>query len=198
MKKIILALAVLAFLTSCNKAEQTSNSTNGNNIVYIDSSKLLNEYQEAKDVESKFKAKSEQMGKELDTELTKFRADVAYFEKNAQSKGMQWAQQNGAALQEREQRLAYTQQAMLQQLQEESGKEMDSLVKGVKDFIKEHGKSKGYDYILSTADGASTVLYSKEGQDITDEVVKLLNDKYKAKQSKDDDIVIEENNDSVK
>ncbi len=198
MKKIILALAVVASLVSCNKAEQSSNSTNGNNIVYIDSSKLLKEYQESQDVEAKYKAKSEQMGKELDTELSKFRADVAYFEQNAQSKGMQWAQQNGAALQEREQRLAYAQQAMMQQLQEESGKEMDSLVKGIKSFIKEHGKSKGYDYILSTADGATTVLYAKEGQDITDEVVKLLNEKYKAKQSKDKEVVIEEDNDSVK
>src|SRR5690606_24297422 len=134
MKKIILALAVVASLVSCNKAEQSSNSTNGNNIVYIDSSKLLKEYQESQDVEAKYKAKSEQMGKELDTELSKFRADVAYFEQNAQSKGMQWAQQNGAALQEREQRLAYAQQAMMQQLQEESGKEMDSLVKGIKSF----------------------------------------------------------------
>src|SRR5690606_7607006 len=197
MKKIILAAAIVASLVSCNKTEQTNNAVIGNNIVYIDSSKLLNEYEQAKDIEAKFKAKSEQMGKELDTELTKFRADVAYFEKNAQSKGMQWAQQTGAALQEREQRLAYTQQAMLQQLQEESGKEMDSLVKEIKDFIKEYGKSKGYDYILSTADGASTVLYSKEGQDITDEVLKLLNEKYKAKQSKDDDVLLEEN-DSVK
>lgn len=197
MKKIILAAAIVTSLVSCNKTEQTNNAVIGNNIVYIDSSKLLNEYEQAKDIEAKFKAKSEQMGKELDTELTKFRADVAYFEKNAQSKGMQWAQQTGAALQEREQRLAYTQQAMLQQLQEESGKEMDSLVKEIKDFIKEYGKSKGYDYILSTADGASTVLYSKEGQDITDEVLKLLNEKYKAKQSKDDDVLLEEN-DSVK
>lgn len=197
MKKIILAAAIVTSLVSCNKTEQANNAVIGNNIVYIDSSKLLNEYEQAKDIEAKFKAKSEQMGKELDTELTKFRADVAYFEKNAQSKGMQWAQQTGAALQEREQRLAYTQQAMLQQLQEESGKEMDSLVKEIKDFIKEYGKSKGYDYILSTADGASTVLYSKEGQDITDEVLKLLNEKYKAKQSKDDDVLLEEN-DSVK
>lgn len=192
MKKIILALAVGTFLVSCNKTEQTTTSNSTNNIVYIDSSKLLEEYQAAKDVESKYKAKSEQMGKELDVELSKFRADVAYFEKNAQSKGMQWAQQTGAALQEREQRLAYTQQAMMQQLQSESGEEMDSLVKGIKDFIKEHGKAKGYDYILSTADGASTVLYSKDGQDITDEIVKLLNDKYKAKQSKEDDVIIEE------
>ncbi len=192
MKKIILALAVGTFLVSCNKTEQTTTDNSTNNIVYIDTSKLLEEYQESKDVEAKYKAKSEQRGKELDAELSKFRADVAYFEKNAKSKGMQWAQQTGAALQEREQRLMYMQQAMMQQLQDESGQEMDSLVKGIKDFIKEHGKAKGYDYILSTADGASTVLYSKDGQDITDEIVKLLNDKYKAKQFKEDDVIIEE------
>lgn len=195
MKKIILALAIGTFVVSCNKAEQTTNNT-ANNIVYIDSSKLLNEYQAAKDIEAKYKAKSEQMGKELDAELSKFRADVAYFEKNAQSKGVQWAQQTGAALQEREQRLAYTQQAMMQQLQSESGQEMDSVVKGVKDFIKEYGKEKGYDYILSTGE-VSTVLYSKDGQEITDEVVKLLNEKYKAKQSEDDVIIEEEAKDTT-
>lgn len=67
MKKIILAAAIVASLVSCNKTEQTNNAVIGNNIVYIDSSKLLNEYEQAKDIEAKFKAKSEQMGKELDT-----------------------------------------------------------------------------------------------------------------------------------
>lgn len=196
MKKIILAVAVIASLISCNQTEQTTTSNSENNIVYIDTSKLLQEYEQSKDVEAKYKAKSEQMGKELDAELSKFRADVAFFEKNAQSKGMQWAQQTGAALQEREQRLAYTQQAMMQQLQEESGTEMDSLVKEIKDFIQEYGKKQGYDYILST-EGSSTVLYAKDGQDITDEVVKLLNNKYKAKQSKDDTIIEEEVQDTV-
>jgi len=182
MKKIFLATIIIT-LFSCGKTEEEQ-PIQTNNIVYIDSSKLLNQYGESKDLEAKYKIKSEQMGKKLDAELSKFRSDVAYFEKNAQSKGMQWAQQKGTELQEREQKLAYTQQAMMQQLQEESGKEMDSLVKQIKDFIKEYGKTKGYDYILSTSEGASTVLYSKEGQDITDEIIQLLNDQYKVKQTK--------------
>jgi len=184
MKKIFLALSITSILLACNKTEQEQ-PTQTNNIVYLDSSKLLNQYEESKNLEAKYKIKSEEMGKKLDAELSKFRADVAYFEKNASSKGMQWAQQKGTELQEREQKLAYTQQVMMQQLQEESGKEMDSLVKQIKDFIKEYGKTKQYDYILSTSEGASTVLYSKEGQDITDEIIQLLNDKYKAKQTKD-------------
>ena len=195
MRKIILALAI-AFLISCEKKEEVKQMSN--NIVYIDSSKLLNEYEQAKDIEAKYKAKSEQMGKELDAEVQKFRADVAFFEKNAQVKGAQWTQQTGVALQEREQRLAYAQQAMMQQLQEESGNEMDSLVKEVKDFITTYGKEQGYDYILST-EGVSTILYAKDGQDITSEIVKMLNDKYKANLSKEDDsIEIEDDTTSVK
>ncbi|SRR5690606_16974658 len=194
MRKIILALAV-ASLMSCQQKGETNQTSN--DIVFIDYSKLLKEYEHAKDIEAKYKAKSEQLGKELDEEIQKFRADVAFFEKNAQAKGPQWTQQTGAALQEREQRLMFAQQAMMQQLQEEGGKEMDSLIKQIKDFINSYGKEKGYDYILST-DGAGTVLYAKEGKEITSEVVKLLNDKYKANLSKEETIEIEEDSTSVK
>lgn len=196
MRKVFLTAVAGVLLMACNQAEQpVANSSN--NIVYIDSSKMLENYQGALDIEAKFKAKSEQMGKELDTEVNKFRADVAFFEQNAQSKGMQWAQQTGAALQEREQRLAYTQQAMMQQLQTESGAEMDELVKEIKNLIQEHGKAKGYDFILSTADEINNILYAKEGKDITDEIIKLLNDNYKAKQSEDKDDILEIQTDST-
>lgn len=201
MKKIIFASAFLVLLASCNKSTTTTAATTTgqtNNIVYLDSSKLLKEYKEAQDIEAKYKAKSEQMSKDFEAKLSKFKADVEFFQKNAQSKGMQWAQQTGAALEEREQRLAYTQQSMVQQLQSESGVEMDSLVKQVKDFIKEFGKEKGYDYILSTSDVASTVLYAKEGQEITDELIKLLNEKYQQKLATKDDIKIEKDSTSTK
>ncbi|WP_321540560.1 OmpH family outer membrane protein [Flavobacterium piscinae] len=74
------------------------------------------------------------------------------FSKNAQTYGPQWAQQKGAELQQKEQELSYAQQAILRQLQDESGKEMDSLVKDVKKFIKDYGKEKGYNYIYGTGD----------------------------------------------
>jgi outer membrane protein len=44
-------------------------------------------------------------------------------------------------LQKREQQLSYAQQALSQQLQQESGTEMDT-VSGVKKFIKAYGKEK--------------------------------------------------------
>ena len=52
------------------------------------------------------------------------------------------------------------------------------------------GKKKGYDYIYGTGD-AATVLYAKEGYDITKEVLKELNDTYKATK-KDDKVATKE------
>src|SRR5690606_13453127 len=90
------------------------------------------------------------------------------------------AQQKGAELTRREQELGYAQQAMLQQLQKENAVEMDSMIKGIKATIKTYGKEKGYDYIYGTGDAAS-VLYAKDQYDITQDVIKLLNEKYKSK-----------------
>jgi outer membrane protein len=178
MKKSILVIGLLLALASCEKAaEQKDFKT-----AYVDTSNLLEEYTEAKDIEAKYKSKGEEMGKQLEAEVARFRNEASSFQKNAQTYGPQWAQQKGAELQKKEQELSYAQQAILRQLQEESGKEMDSLVKDVKKFIKDYGKEKGYNYIYGTGDAAS-VLYAKEEYDITKEIIKLLNDKYKAKSS---------------
>ena len=178
MKKSILVFGLILALASCEKAaEQKDFKT-----AYVDTSNLLEEYTEAKDIEAKYKSKGEEMGKQLEAEVARFRSEASSFQKNAQTYGPQWAQQKGAELQKKEQELSYAQQAILRQLQEESGKEMDSLVKDVKKFIKDYGKEKGYNYIYGTGDAAS-VLYAKEEYDITKEIIKLLNDKYKAKSS---------------
>ena len=62
---------------------------------------------------------------------------------------------------------------------------MDTLVKTYKKIIKEYGKEKGYDYIYGTGD-AQTILYAKDNYDITKEVIKLVNDKYKATDKKEE------------
>ena len=181
MKKTILVIAMAVTIISCNKSADTT----AVKTAYVDTSKLLEDYTEAKDIEAKYKAKSKEMGEQLEVEIANFKADAAGFQQNAQKNGQAWAQQKGAELQKREQQLTYAQQAMLQQLQQESGVEMDSLVKGVKKFIKDYGKEKGYAYIYGTGE-AATVLYAEDKYDITKEIVKLLNDKYKAAGKKED------------
>ncbi len=87
-------------------------------------------------------------------------------------------------MQRRQQELQYSAQSVAQQLQQQMGTEMDSLVKDVKSFIKDYGKKNGYKYIFGTGE-AATVLYGEEKDDITKEIIKLLNEKYKATPAKE-------------
>jgi outer membrane protein len=180
MKKSILIIALAISIISCKQAAKEESFKSA----YIDTSELLKNYTEAKDIEAKYKAKSEEQGRQLDVEMSRFKAEASAFERDAKANGQAWAQQKGAELQQRQQQLQYAEQSILQKLQQESGVEMDSLVVNVKKFIKEYGKEKGYDYVYGTGEAAS-VLYAKEKYDITKEVTSLLNEKYKSKDKKE-------------
>ena len=175
-KKALVLLALSISIVACNKPVEAVKEVK---TAYVDTSELMKEYTEAKDLEAKYKAKSEEKGKQLEAEINRFKQEAANFQAQAQANGQAWAQQKGAELQKREQQLGYAQQALSQELQVESGKEMDSLVSGVKKFIKAYGKEKGYAYIYGTGDAAS-ILYAEDKFDITKEIIKALNDKYKA------------------
>ncbi len=180
MKKIVLLATVIFTLISCNEAPKAKEVKTA----YVDTSKMMDEYTEAKELDEKYKTKGEVMGRELEVAAKNLKAEMNGFQQNAMAKGQAWAQQKSAELQQRQQELQYAQQGMLQQLQQESGKEMDTLVKSVKQLIKDYGKEKGYDYIYGTGD-AATVLYAKESYDITKDVIKMINDKYAAKPKSD-------------
>ena len=180
MKKVFLIIAISISVVACNKTAEVKEVKTA----YVDTSVLMKEYTEAKDLEAKYKAQSSEKGRQLEAEINRFKQDASNFQAQAQANGQEWAQKRGAELQKREQELGYAQQALAQQLQQQGGVEMDSLVSGVKKFIKDYGKKNGYSYIYGTGD-AATVLYAEDKYDITKEVVKALNDKYKASSKTD-------------
>jgi outer membrane protein len=175
MKKTILIVALAFSVFACNKSADVKEVKTA----YIDTAKLMEEYTEAKDINEKYKAKSEEAGRKFEVAEANFKADADYFQKNAQANGQAWAQQKGSELQRRQQELQYAAQSMAQQIQMEHGREIDSLVTDVKKFIKDYGKKNGYAYIYGTGE-ANTILYAEDKYDITSEMVKLLNDRYKS------------------
>ena len=62
-------------------------------------------------------------------------------------------------------------------MQQTGQAEMDSLVRKVKKEIRAYGKANGYTYILGGGEGGS-VIYGDEANDLTDAILKILNDKY--------------------
>ncbi|MFN7045328.1 MAG: OmpH family outer membrane protein [Flavobacterium sp.] len=187
MKKIVLILGVALSILACNKTETNSSDFK---TAYINTAEIIKNYEKFKDEDDKFKVKSEELGRPLEAKVRAFQAEAQSFQQNVQAKGPQWAQQKGAELNRREQELGMEQNALIQQLQKEGNDLKDTLVSEVKKFIKDYGKKKGYDYVFGTGD-AATVLYAKDGYDITKEVLKELNDTYKATK-KDDKVVTKE------
>ncbi len=71
MKKLlILALAGLAFI-SCDKQENKTQFKTA----YVNYDTLMKKYQKVIDVEEKYKVKSEEMGRELESDAKKFQSD---------------------------------------------------------------------------------------------------------------------------
>lgn len=175
MKKIFSIVVLGAIMTSCNNTQQSKNEFK---TAYIDTSKLMEESTEAKDIKAKFENIADEKDNKLKTEAQKLDNEMKSFQANAQKNGQAWAQQKYGELQQRDQQLRYAQQAILSQLQQESGQEMDSLVVKYKKVIKDYGKEKGYDYVFGTGEPAS-VLYAKDNYDITKEIIEKVNNAYK-------------------
>jgi len=182
MKKTLILFAFSILLISCNKTTEKKEFKTA----YIDTTKLMDESEESKDIEAKYKDKAKVMGNQLEAEVARFKSEAASFKENAMKNGQAWAQQKSSELQQREERLNYAQQAMLQQLQQESGVEMDSLVKSYRKLIKDYGKEKGYDYVYGSGETSPSILYAKEGYDITKEIIKKVNDQYKSEGKKEE------------
>lgn len=187
----IVAALGLAFVSCENQNAAPATSAQENNsgmkTAYVDTARLMTEYEESKDFETKFQAMSERMQNELESDMKSFQRDVEDLQRNAQSKGMQWAQQREAELTRRQQTLMQKEQNYMKKFQEEGSVERDSLVTKVKDFIKTYAAENSYDYIYGTGD-AATILFAKDEYDITDEIIKLMNEAY----GKTDEAVTEE------
>ena len=135
----------------------------------VDMQRVLNETKEGKkartDLETSSKAKQEK----LDKKRTKLEADAA---KLGSLKGAQLT-----SAQEKLQQESMELQSMLMTLEQELGdmhnKTLESMYKNAQDIVTKLAKERGIDLVLVR--DAMTVIYVKEGIDITDEVVKLYN-----------------------
>ncbi len=166
MKNIVWILAV-GLLLSCKQDK----------IGYVDNVRLMDEYKEKTDIENKFKSKADVLTKKRDSITQAFQLETQAFQTKAQRMSQKKAQEEYGLMQQRAQFIGQQLQQEDQLLQSEGQTEMDSVVSKVKREIKAYGKANGYTYILGGGDGGS-VLYGTEVNDLTDEIVKILNDKY--------------------
>lgn len=168
MKNVVLGIL---FLVTVSCQQQTK-------IGYVDNMKLMEKYQEKIDVEANFKVKADALTKKRDSISQAFQMEAQAFQAKAEKMSQKKAQEEYSLMQQKGQFIGQQLQQEDQQLQASGQTEMDSIVSKVKREVKDYGKKNGYTYILGGGDGGG-VLYGTETNDLTDEIVKILNDKYK-------------------
>jgi outer membrane protein len=182
MKKLVSIVALSVALISCQETTNTSKAEFKTG--YIDSGVLLKDYEKFKDENEKFKVKAEEMGRPIEAKERQLQAEKDAFQRNAQANGQAWAQQKYAELQQRSQQVAQEKNEAYGKIDQEAAKLQDTLIKQVKKYIKDYGKKEKFDYIFTTSDDMPTVIYAKDSYNLTDKLLKELNEQYKVTKEK--------------
>ncbi|SOC79422.1 periplasmic chaperone for outer membrane proteins Skp [Salinimicrobium sediminis] len=165
MKKLLMVLSFGALLASCNN-DKTA---------YVDTTVLIQEYSEMKEVEADFTERSESLKKELDSAAQGFQQEVMAFRENAATMSEAERQAKQEELMQKQQILQQQQQMRSGQLRQEGDAVIDSLITKVKDFVKVYGEENDYTYIFGSNESAN-IMYAEEGLDITQDILKELNE----------------------
>ena len=170
MKNIFYVFVLFLVLSSCQEKQK---------IGFVDNGVIINEYQNKKDIETKYKAKDASFQKRADSIGQAFQLEAQTFQANAKSMTQKVQQETYQALGQKQQALKQQMQTEQQEIQLAFQKEIDTLILEVKDFVKNYGKENGYTYILGTSETAATVLYGTEENDLTQTILDALNKEYK-------------------
>lgn len=164
----------------------TASSTNLGDakIAYVNTDSLNEQYDYIADFTKVLRGKKATLEAQMESMTMKFQKEYQEFQQSAQAgiapqAELQKAQQS---LERQQQELA-NKELQMQNLGLELEEKNMELNKNVKDFLKRFNAGK-FDYILSYSDMVPTILLTNEKLDITKEVLKGLNDEYKATKGK--------------
>ncbi len=167
IKRFIGIAAVAIMMVSCNEQKTA----------YVDTTKIVQEYKEMKDVEADFTSKSDSVRKQLDSVARSFQQEVQAYQAGMNSMSEAQRKAKEQELMQKQQMLQQQQQMQSNRLREQSTVIMDSIVTKIKDYVKAYGKENNYTYIFGSNESAN-IMYAEEGLDITQDILNKLNEEY--------------------
>lgn len=192
MKKNLLRATVMcalvASIASCNKSNETTTTTtpetkaeqpaSSGKIAYVDLDSVQANYELCKELTAQLEEKSLKAQQELQSKQRAFQDHYnsmqQKYEKGQFTSEQQF--QNAQANLQREQEAGAKRESEIQaELAEFQAKGLQQMNDSINNFIESYNKDKKYDYILVK----STVLYANSACDITADVIKGLNKRYK-------------------
>lgn len=165
-KFVVTILAVSVLLGGANLVFAAT----GGKIAYMDLGKIFDEYNKTKDLDKQLTGKGDAKQTEREkmvTEIKKLKDEMDLMS----DKGKEAKQ---AAIDDKIKKLQDFDRETRDGLRKERDDMARTILKEIKDVIDNMGKKEGYSLILDSR----AILYGTEGDDLTNEILKALNDKY--------------------
>jgi outer membrane protein len=148
-------------------------------VAYVDLDSIQKYYEFFKLKNNEIEADKQRMENQIQGELNKLENDRVAFLKKGQSITQQEAEAFQQEYQTRYQQIGQRQQTMQSQHLDRQAKAIDDIQKRINEYLKIFNANKKYDFIFSTQEGNPTLYYKDTTFNITNDVVKGLNEEYK-------------------
>ena len=191
MKKYLISLALITTgltITSCNKAadeesESTENESvqaSGVKIAYVELDTLMSQYQLYKDYSEVLTRKGTNIQNTLAKKQQALESHAAAVQKKYESNGFTTRdelERAQAGIQREQQELAQLADRLNNEFNEEQARINTEARDSIQSFLKRYNKTKKYDYVMVKA--GDNLLIANPKYDITQDIVKGLNKRYK-------------------
>jgi len=152
-------------------------------VAYINVDSLLSNYQFAKEANESLIRKQEDSRLNINTKARQLQVEMGEFQKKLEANAFlsrERAEQEQARLVRRQQELQELDGKLSQQIMQVQQKMSEQLRDTINAFLKEYNKDKKYEMIFSNT-SSDNILFADKGYDITAEITKLLNERFKSK-----------------
>jgi outer membrane protein len=181
----VVILYVLHFSTPRVQESKSSVSDTSSvdlKIAYINSDSVLKHYDYLKVNRDQLEAKTKKMDQDLRNRTVGLQNEINAYQRNVSGMTLGQARAAEEDLGKKQQNLQLYQQSLQQQLMQDEAKLNKELYDRITGYLKEYGQEKGLHVVLKF-DPTSDVLYGGAGLDITNDVIKGLNDAYKVEKT---------------
>ncbi|NDK54479.1 OmpH family outer membrane protein [Pontibacter fetidus] len=164
-------------VSSTSAVESNESATIGD-VVFVNADTLLANYDLFKDVKTRLEGKAKKAETDLKGKATAFEREVGQYQQTAAGLSNEQRAVTEQRLARKQQELANLNQSESNRLMSEEAEEQKKIYDKVEAYLKDYSKEKGYKMVLSYSRGNSAILYSDESLDITQDVLKGLNEAY--------------------
>lgn len=149
-------------------------------IVYVDSKQLINGYEGMVVARKEYQKKATQWKANVDTLASEVQRRIVDFEKGASKMSVKERELTKELIRTKQKQLYDYQEALSSQAKQEDNRLTGSVITEINAYLKTYGERHGYTIILAATEYGN-LAYVDESLNITEEVLKGLNNQYKGK-----------------